>query len=124
MSIQNYIYVHSIINDLFNYFREKQIKKTEDDKCKKEKFNINRETIPKAVKSKVWDLYIGKQNGIGKCQCCKTRDIEALHFECGHIISEAHGGKVKIDNLRPICSQCNRSMGTMNMDEFIQKYGF
>jgi hypothetical protein len=124
MLIENYIYVNSIINDLFNYFREKQIKKTEDDKCKKEKFNINRETIPKAVKSKVWDLYIGKQNGIGKCQCCKTRDIEALHFECGHIISEAHGGKVKIDNLRPICSQCNRSMGTMNMDEFIHKYGF
>ena len=46
-----------------------------------------------------------------------------MSFHCGHIISEANGGEIKLDNLRPICHSCNSSMGTVNMDEFIIKYG-
>jgi len=28
------------------------------------------------------------------------------------------------ENLRPICSSCNSSMGTQNMDLFIERCGF
>ena len=30
-----------------------------------------RKTIPKALKNKVWDTYIGIEKGIGKCFCCQ-----------------------------------------------------
>lgn len=33
-----------------------------------------------------------------------------------------NGGEVNIDNLRPICGNCNKSIGTKNMDEFMTKY--
>jgi hypothetical protein len=26
--------------------------------------------------------------------------------------------------LRPICTPCNTAMGTMNMDEFVKRYGY
>jgi 5-methylcytosine-specific restriction endonuclease McrA len=54
--------------------------------------------------------------------CCKHEDIRQIEFHCGHIIAEANGGQTNIDNLRPICAQCNLSMGKMNMNVFMKKY--
>ena len=59
----------------------------------------------------------------GKCFCCKVETISKANFECGHVQSEHEGGDVTIDNLRPICSLCNKSMGTRNMTEFMQEFG-
>lgn len=81
-----------------------------------------KQCIPKTVRDAVWDKYNGKIFE-GKCFCCKT-SLSPHNFECGHVISEKLGGKVSIDNLRPICSKCNRSMGTNDMNYFIEKYGF
>ena len=80
-----------------------------------------RKSIPKSVKDKVWNTYIGKTNGVGKCYCCSGR-IDSKNFDCGHIIAAAVGGKNVPANLRPVCSTCNKSMGTQNMDEFKQIY--
>ena len=41
-------------------------------------------------------------------------------FEAGHIIAERCGGPTNIENLRPICSLCNRSMGLKNMIDFMK----
>ena len=41
-------------------------------------------------------------------------------YECGHVESEATGGDMSIENLRPICSSCNKSMGIKNMREYIK----
>lgn len=79
--------------------------------------------IPLTLKRKVWEQQIGEDIGKSKCLCCRLTDITQLSFHCGHIISEANGGEIKLDNLRPICQSCNSSMGTVNMDEFINKYG-
>ena len=78
--------------------------------------------IPAAVKRIVWNKCIGEHIGKSKCICCNITDITQLSFHCGHIISEANGGKIEVPNLRPICQNCNSSMGKMNMDEFIKKY--
>jgi hypothetical protein len=80
-------------------------------------------TIPKTLKNKVWDHYIGKKYGIGPCYCCK-RDLDSKDFECGHVQAEARGGKTNLRNLRPICGTCNRSMGTENMHKFMNRVGF
>ena len=80
--------------------------------------------IPLAVKRVVWNTYIGEEVGKTKCLCCNVTDITQMSFHCGHVVSEHKGGPTTIDNLRPICSTCNLSMGTDNMQDFIRKYGF
>jgi hypothetical protein len=80
-------------------------------------------TIPKPLKNKVWDYYIGKKYGIGPCYCCK-RDLDSKDFECGHVQAEAKGGQTNLRNLRPICGTCNRSMRTENMYKFMNRVGF
>lgn len=81
-----------------------------------------KQTIPAAVKRIVWNKYIGETIGKTKCLCCKVTEITQLSFHCGHVIAEANGGSLEINNLRPICQNCNSSMRTMNMDDFIAKY--
>ena len=77
-----------------------------------------KKAIPKAMKRLVWDTYIGEDVGKALCTCCNHVYIRQIEFHCGHVIAEACGGQINIDNLRPICAQCNLSMRTMNMDEF------
>jgi hypothetical protein len=83
-----------------------------------------KQKIPDAVRTKVWDLYIGIDKGIDKCFCCNAVMIQKEAFQCGHVISEYNGGRVRIENLRPICPKCNFSMGKRNMREFMDEYGF
>jgi hypothetical protein len=77
-----------------------------------------KKAIPKSLKIAVWNKYIGEDIGKAKCLCCNLTDITQLKFHTGHIIAEANGGESNIDNLRPICETCNKSMGTKNMEEF------
>ena len=83
-----------------------------------------KKSIPATLKRKVWNKYIGEEIGKAKCLCCKLTEITQLSFNCGHIIAESKGGELKMDNLKPICQSCNSSMGTMNMNEYMQKFGF
>jgi 5-methylcytosine-specific restriction endonuclease McrA len=57
----------------------------------------------------------------GKCYVCK-RPISFTTFEVGHNKPFAKGGKWEINNLRPICGVCNRSMGTMTIAAFKKGY--
>jgi 5-methylcytosine-specific restriction endonuclease McrA len=81
-----------------------------------------RHTIPKSLKKCVWDKYIGADKGTAKCVCCNHQDIRQIDFHCGHVLAVKNGGLNSIDNLRPICSQCNLSMRTQNMDEFMKNF--
>ena len=81
-----------------------------------------KEKIPSAVRKIVWNTYIGKDVVKGKCLCCNAEELTSTNFECGHIKSEKNGGEVTIDNLRPICSNCNKSIGSKDMDEFMTRY--
>ena len=96
------------------------------DTTKKRKFTkriiSSKKAIPKALKKMVWDKYVGPDIGQTKCLCCKHQDIRQIEFHCGHVIAEANKGKTELVNLRPICAQCNLSMGKMNMNEFMNKY--
>ena len=76
-----------------------------------------RKSIPKSLKSLVWDRNVGKEKGVGPCFVCNI-SIDSKNFECGHIKSINDGGLTNIDNLKPICGCCNKSMGTQNLNEF------
>jgi len=89
------------------------IETTNDVKKKKKK------PITATIRRLVWNTHIGEEIGKSKCLCCKVTDITQMSFNCGHIIAEANGGKTIVSNLKPICQNCNSSMGTKNMEEFM-----
>lgn len=82
-----------------------------------------RAPIPVALRNAVWNTYAGgPEVGEVSCACCETTKITQQTFECGHVIAAAHGGECTVDNMRPVCRGCNRSMGTSSMHEFKRKH--
>jgi hypothetical protein len=82
-----------------------------------------KKVISKKLREEVWLKHFGKTFS-AKCpvQWC-TREISVFSFEAGHNIPESKGGNTTIDNLIPICGDCNRSMGDrFTIDEFSKQY--
>jgi hypothetical protein len=79
-----------------------------------------KQSISSTIKKLVWNMHIGEEIGKSKCLCCKVSYITQLSFHCGHIVAESKGGEMIVSNLRPICQNCNSSMGNKNMDEFMK----
>ena len=100
-----------------NISKTEYIKLDEQEKPKKVDC-VKRKNISKIIKNKVWNLHIGKDKGIGKCYVCEDTEIDSKHFECGHVLAVKDGGTNHITNLRPICSECNKCMGTMNLEDY------
>jgi 5-methylcytosine-specific restriction endonuclease McrA len=75
--------------------------------------------IPNAIRQQVWIAHCGEVFR-HKCKVLWCENIiTPFTFETGHNIPESKGGSTDIDNLRPICSNCNKSMGnTYTIDEF------
>jgi len=72
-----------------------------------------KQTIPGALREQVWLLYCGET------QVSRDTVLTPFMFEVGHNLPESKGGTIDIDNLRPICAKCNRSMGDhYTIDEF------
>ena len=110
-------------------YREKldvqsQLERYVPEKVYKEKEPYKKQKIPKSVRTHVWDLYIGQHINEHRCLCCKKTLIKITNFDVGHVIAESNGGTLEINNLRPICSVCNHAMQSMNMIDFVKKYGY
>jgi hypothetical protein len=80
-----------------------------------------KDNIPKIKKQEIWEHYIGIDTGRTKCLCCNLNDITQFNFVNGHIIAKSKGGNMSKENLCPICSGCNSSMGDENMIEFMNR---
>jgi hypothetical protein len=68
--------------------------------------------IPRALREALWLKHFGKQFE-AKCSiswCANT--ITVYDFQAGHNVPECKGGTTTLDNLVPICSRCNLSMGS------------
>jgi hypothetical protein len=68
--------------------------------------------IPKALREQVWLKHMGKAYE-AKCTTtwCQNR-MTVFDFQVGHCVPESKGGATAIDNLVPLCSRCNLSMGS------------
>ena len=113
---------NKINNEINNEIIDNEINNEIIDNVQLNKFK--KKSIPLPLKKLVWNKYIGEEIGKAKCICCKLTDITQLSFSCGHIIPESKGGKLILDNLKPICQSCNSSMGTNNMNDYIQYFEF
>lgn len=89
--------------------------------------NINKiykkKKIPAALRTAVWNEYCGRVFD-EKCYTGCGEIITVHNFTCGRVIAESNGGDTILENLRPICANCNLSMGRENMQDFIIRYGF
>lgn len=68
--------------------------------------------IPKAVRKAVWIKYIGKRWS-SPCYvswCSNKLDVLGS-WHAGHNIPVSKGGDYSLENLRPICADCNLGMG-------------
>lgn len=83
-------------------------------KCTNAK-GITKKNIPKILKDKVWETYIGDKLK-GSCYICE-KEITASNFQAGHIVSEYDGGSITVENLRPTCKSCNVKTGVFNMND-------
>lgn len=67
--------------------------------------------IPRALREAVWIHHCGRTFEQGcRTPWCKNT-INVFDFQTGHNIPESKGGATAIDNLVPLCSRCNLSMG-------------
>ena len=111
-------------NDVIDLTKKnKIINKSQKKSNNKSEIKIKKKSIPLTLKRNVWNKHIGESIGKTLCLCCKLTEITQLNFSCGHIISEFNGGELKLNNLKPICVSCNSSIGTKNMNEYMDEYG-
>ena len=70
--------------------------------------------VSKPLRKLVWAKCVDNQCAICEKPITKTKN----GFHVGHIVARARGGKTDIDNLIPMCSDCNLKMGTRNAHEY------
>jgi 5-methylcytosine-specific restriction endonuclease McrA len=74
-----------------------------------------------SLKFQVWEKEYGDALN-GKCPLPNCSVILFKHhdpsFQCGHILPRCKGGKTTLENLRPICSNCNARMGYYSWNEY------
>lgn len=79
--------------------------------------------VPKPLREQVWLRICGE---VFKRKCSVswcTNMMTPFRFEAGHIIPESKGGSTHIENLLPICADCNKSMGNrFTIHEFSKKF--
>ena len=82
----------------------------------------SKQKISKVLKMQVWDKYVGKSVASILCPNCNIIEIRMDAFEAGHVQPESKGGLATVENLRPICGTCNKSIGSKLMDTTKFKY--
>ena len=95
------------MKNLFNIRKKNKVQEKPVQGLKKKK-----DKIPIKLREEVWVAKMGRHFE-GKCPTtwCST-NITVFDFETGHNVPESKGGNTTIDNLVPLCTRCNRSMGS------------
>lgn len=77
----------------------------------------SKDKIPPSLRKQVWNKYFGDLS-THKCPISWCNNILDNSIKdgwaAGHIISEHNKGKTVLENLKPICKNCNSEMNTKN----------
>jgi len=82
-------------------------------------------SVSNSLKKKLWNnwkISICNTDELVPCPCCESELICGYDFHAGHKISFKNGGSTSLDNLIPLCSSCNLSMGTMNYEDYKENF--
>lgn len=86
---------------------QEKTKEKPNEKTKKRK----KKPIPAAIREACWQKRCGR---VFEHKCLTPwcpNTITVFDFQAGHDIPESKGGPTTVENLYPICSRCNQSMG-------------
>jgi hypothetical protein len=78
---------------------------------KNDKKKRKKKPIPAAIREACWQKRCGR---VFEHKCLTPwcpNIITVFDFQAGHDIPESKGGPTTVENLYPICSRCNQSMG-------------
>ena len=106
--------------------REKELPKQKPQQTLEKKIQKKpkkrKKKISPHIRFQVWEKYVGNKIET-ECFCClKNKITPFTHyktFHAGHIKSEANGGEISLNNLLPICGDCNKDMGPINWDDYL-----
>jgi hypothetical protein len=83
----------------------------------KHKYKKVKAKIPQKLRLKTWNNF--SKNDSSKCPISFCEEIISINnFDCGHMTSEFNGGMIELNNLIPLCKNCNVTMGTNNITQF------
>lgn len=99
-------------NDILNFLLNKEL------------ITACREKISEAMRNRIWEEYLDGKAYVAKCWCCRRKDISRKEYHAGHIVAVVHGGTNVIQNLRPICADCNLDMKETNMFQYMRDKGY
>jgi 5-methylcytosine-specific restriction endonuclease McrA len=97
---------------------KKEIIVIEDDENYNKNLKYKRPYISSKLRTEVWNKRYGNRARFGLCVCCEIKEIYFEDFVAGHEIAVAKGGTTDLQNLEPICRECNSSMGTKTISEY------
>jgi len=82
---------------------------------------IKKESFTDWFKNSIWRKINGS---LEKCMCpvCSLNVISNESFSAGHILPESKGGMMCIENIMPICPECNSQMGSRHLYWFAWHY--
>ena len=83
-----------------------------------------RPSLPLKIYEQVWITAFGDKF-YGSCFCCNAKlkanwDATKLKSELGHIIPYCETQNNNIDNLVPVCQNCNRGMSKKHMRDWVK----
>ena len=82
---------------------------------------VKKEPFTEWFKNTIWRKTIGTLEKTS-CPVCSLNIISIDSFSAGHILPESKGGMMCLENIMPICSECNTHMGSRHLYWFAWHY--
>ena len=113
-----------VLAKIRDFFRDEEpdIKIVSELKVPKKEIK-KRKTYSISDNRKVWEDIFGKEYEV-VCKICKRNKMSALDknsWHMAHINSFSEGGADDLENIRPVCADCNKSMSACNLVEYCKK---
>lgn len=74
------------------------------------------------IKQQCWLMWTSEDSH--RCFACEKWLVRKNSFKIGYFISLLNGGTAQLDNMCPICAECHKAIGDLNLKQFKIKSGY
>lgn len=78
--------------------------------------------VSAAMRASLWNKYFDDETNKGECILCQC-ELKMSQYHVSHIQSLKENGTYNQDNLTIMCSKCNTSLGSKNLNDYLKEYG-